>query len=143
MYVVVKIADRDALAVWTLPYVTSWRLSPDMLVTRLVDPTYDYTFPTAFNLDTHGNPSSLPPAQWYEINKLIIKIEQDLNDKNLPEYDDRNEWITRAIKEFWRDEPCYVWRDEFEKWYERFIHWSYVSEKDENTLVVSHFKTQG
>jgi len=136
MDVVVKIADRDALAVWTLPYVTSWRLSPDMLTKRLVDPTYDNTFPTAFNLNAHGIPSSLPPAQWYEINNLIIKIEQDLENKNLPEYDDRNEWITRSIKEFWRYELSYVWLDEFEKWYERFIHWSYVSEKDENTELV-------
>lgn len=59
-----------------------------------------------------------------------------MKNKNLPEYDDRNEWITRSIKEFWRYEPCYVWCDEFEKWYERFIHWSYVSEKDENTELV-------
>jgi hypothetical protein len=38
MRVVVEITGREALALWTLPYVTSWQLSPDMLLKRLADP---------------------------------------------------------------------------------------------------------
>lgn len=53
-----------------------------------------------------------------------------------PTYDDRKEGMTLSIEEFWRYEPCYVWRDEFEKWYERFINRSYASEKEENTALV-------
>jgi hypothetical protein len=32
MSIIVEIKGRKALVVWTLPYVTSWRLSPDTLL---------------------------------------------------------------------------------------------------------------
>ena len=35
MNVVVKIAGRDALPIWTIPYVIAWDISADMLVKRL------------------------------------------------------------------------------------------------------------
>ncbi len=101
MNVVVEIEGRDALPVWTLPYVTNWLISPDMLATNLADPTHYYTFPNAFNLDNYGVPSALPPDQWNEINCLLKKIDQDLTDKNLPKYKSRKKWLRRSIEEFW------------------------------------------
>ena len=88
MNVVVKIAGRKALVVWTLPYVTSWLLSPDKLLKKLADPDFEkelwwlnidmhqrklndpgykppLPFPAAFILDIHGTPSSLPSTQWH------------------------------------------------------------------------------
>lgn len=127
MNVVLEIAGRDALAVWTLPYVTSWRLSPDMLLERLA--SHGSIFPTAFNLNTHNIPSPLPPAQWDELYNLIQKTEQDITDMNLSKRNDRAEWIKRSIEEFWRYESCYVWLDEFEKWfYEKFTKKIWASE---------------
>jgi hypothetical protein len=131
MNVVVNIDGRDALPVWVTPYVTSWRLSPDMLLERLA--SHNSTFPTAFNLSIHNKPSPLPPAQWNELHKLVQKIERDLTAKNLPESDGRKEWKKRSIEEFWRDESCYVWFDEFEEWYyEKFMKNYYVYDEGEN-----------
>jgi hypothetical protein len=131
MNVVLEIAGRDALAVWTLPYITSWRLSPDMLLERLA--SHGSIFPTAFNLDTHNIPSPLQSAQWDELYNLIQKTEQDLTDMKLSKHDDRAEWLKRSIEEFWRYESCYVWLDEFEKWYyERFIKNTWASENGED-----------
>ena len=42
MDVVVKIEGRDALPVWTIPYVTAWDISPDMLLKRLAHPGYNH-----------------------------------------------------------------------------------------------------
>ena len=80
MDVVVEIEGREALAVWTLPYVTSWRLSPDMLLERLAgDAMYaGEKFPIAFILASDKTPTSILPAQWHELNNLIEKLEQDL-----------------------------------------------------------------
>ena len=76
MNVVVNIKGREALAVWTLPYVTSWRLSPDMLLQRLAnDEMYvSEKFPIAFTLASDKTPNSVLPAQWYELNNLIEKL---------------------------------------------------------------------
>ena len=58
MEVVEQIAGRETLPVWALPYVTSWRLSPDMLLDRLVKPDYDSpAFPVAFTLDKNNYPA--------------------------------------------------------------------------------------
>ena len=135
MNVVLNICGREVLAVWTLPYVTSWRLSPDMLLDRLMgDPTYSTEqFPRAFNLASNHSPASLPPAQWYELHDLIDKLDRDLRELNLPEFEDRKRWKTKAIEEFWESEAAYVWLDEFEQWYERFIRYNWAKEENENT----------
>ncbi|MGZ5573926.1 MAG: hypothetical protein ACXWEO_02770 [Methylobacter sp.] len=131
MSVVVEIQGRGALPVWVVPYVTSWRLSPDMLLERLAG--HNSVFPTAFNLSINNKPSLLPPAQWNELYKLVQKIERDLTAKNLPESDDRKEWLKCSIEQFWRDESSYVWLDEFEEWYyQKFMKNYYVYDEGEN-----------
>jgi len=52
MSIIVEIKGRKALVVWTLPYVTSWRLSPDTLLERLA--SHSSNFLSAFNLDIHN-----------------------------------------------------------------------------------------
>ncbi|MCK4842607.1 MAG: hypothetical protein KAT04_12120 [Methylococcales bacterium] len=109
MDIVVKIKGREALVVWTLPYVTSWRLSPDMLLQRLVaDEMYvSEKFPIAFTLASDKTSNSLPPAQWYELKKLIEKLELDLTDNNLSRVEDRKAWKKEAIEAFLEDESAY------------------------------------
>ncbi|MDP3839371.1 MAG: hypothetical protein Q8Q54_10655 [Methylococcales bacterium] len=126
MNVVVEIAGREALPVWTIPYVTSWRLSPDMLVRNLVGCDFGtayphYFFPTAFNLDEHGKPSPLSPAQWSGTHNLLGKLHQGLKDEKQRKDKERIEWEMQSIAILLIDETCYVWRDEFESYYERLI----------------------
>ena len=135
MNVVLNIGGRDCLAVWTLPYVTSWRLSPDMLLDRLSGDS-DYStekFPIAFILETNQAPNLLPPGQWYELHNVVEKLERDLTKSNLPEAQDRKAWKKKSIEEFWEYESAYVWLDEFKHWYQRFITDYWVSEENENT----------
>ena len=75
MDIVLKIHGRNTLAVWTLPYITSWRLSPDMLLERLNDSKSK--FPVAFNLNRDGNPTYLVHSQWNELHKLVSKLDND------------------------------------------------------------------
>jgi hypothetical protein len=123
MNVLLNIGDREALAVWTLPYVTSWRLSPDMLLNRLIgDPIYACdNFPVAFNFVASNTPVSIPSAQWYELHNLFEKLDHDLKASNLPKFEDRKAWKKKSIEEFWEYESAYMWRGEFEQWYQRFI----------------------
>jgi hypothetical protein len=131
MNVVVEIQVREALPVWTIPQVTGWALSPDMLLARLIKPDYapGNRFPIAFNLGKQGQAVPIDPAQWVNIDNLISKLGNDLKASNLPSYDRCKAWKDRTIKVFWDDEPGYVWLDEFLVWYERFITSEYVSGK--------------
>jgi hypothetical protein len=133
MDVALNITGRKALAVWTVPYVTSWRLSPDMMLERLNDARS--RFPIAFNLDNSGLPCAIPSAQWDELNNLIMKLEHDLTNLNLPEIDNRKKWLKQSIEEFWEYESSYIWLDEFEYWYEQFIKNTWASEENENTAL--------
>lgn len=137
MNVVLKICGRDALAVWTLSYITSWRLSPDMLLARLVsEPSYaSEKFPIAFNISAINEATLIPSAQWYELKNLIERLEHDLTNMNLPKLEDRKTWKKKSIEEFWEYGSGYVWLDEFSQWYERFINNYWVTEENENTTL--------
>jgi len=90
-------------------------------------------FPIAFILASDKTPTSILPAQWHELNNLIVKLEQDLTDKNASRVEDRKAWKKETIEEFWEDEPAYVWLEEFSQWYEGFINNYWISEENENT----------
>lgn len=118
--VVVNIAGRDALFVWTIPYVTSRRPTPDELLLRLVDADYDFdcgnTFPTAFTLDSHGDPVPIPRSWWVKKLNRIEKLDQRMDD---------DEWDKRTIEVLMEDEVCFIWFDEFKQWfdvYRKYCH---------------------
>lgn len=134
MDVVLKINGREALAVWTIPYMTSWWLSPDMLLERLTSTAS--RFPQAFNLDRNGNPIKLTHSQWDELENLVNKLENHLSDLNIPEHEDRLAWVKESIELFWHYEPSYLWRDEFEDWYYNlYIANTWAAEPSEDTRL--------
>ena len=63
--VVVKIEDRNALPVWTIPYVTSWDINADMLLKRLVSPNYNYE-PSTFGLDQNNHRHTITSINWID-----------------------------------------------------------------------------
>lgn len=105
-----------------------------MLLERLAKPNSN--FPVSFNLEMRGNPSDLVHSQWDELEGLVSKLGSDLTNQNLPEHEDRLEWVTKSIELFWRYEPSYIWRDEFEDWYyNRFIASTWIAEEAEDTSL--------
>jgi hypothetical protein len=106
MDVVVKIQGRDALPVWTIPYVTAWDISPDMLLKRLTYPHYNNEknepiFPTAFNLDSSGCPCPIPSERWADVENRIAMLKDDLDareDNETSQSEDLfDTWCTRSI----------------------------------------------
>ncbi|MGJ0487012.1 MAG: hypothetical protein ACR65R_21095 [Methylomicrobium sp.] len=117
--VVINLAGCEALLVWTIPYATSRRLSPDGLLLRLIDADYEWdcgnTFPTAFTLDSHGNPVLIPRNWWMKKLNRMEKLCQETDDG----------WDKRSIEVLMEDEGCYIWLDEFKQWfnvYKRVCH---------------------
>lgn len=115
MNVVVSINGRDALPVWSIPYVTSGHISADMLLKRLEDPKYTTpSFPTAFNLDS--DKVSLIPKEWWSETKYQL----DLLDEELGLTSaDRDEWRIRSVTIIMQNRGCYIWLDEFKNWFDK------------------------
>jgi hypothetical protein len=128
MNVVVEIAGRDALPVWTIPYVTAWDISADMLVKRLVAPKYnnESTFPSAFNLDSDRKPHLIPSIVWTDyVENSISDFEDEQEDDEITQRKKRNKWRMDCIEIIMQIEGCYIWLDEFKewlKWYNDFIN---------------------
>jgi hypothetical protein len=120
MDVIVKIAGREALPVWTIPYITSWDISADMLLKRLVAPNYnnESAFPDAFNLDSYGDPHSIPSMWWFDTETRISMLEDELTDKKIPQYKKLDKWHKRSVEIIMQSTGCYIWLDEFKKWLE-------------------------
>ena len=116
MKVVITIDGRDALPVWTIPYVTAGIISADMLLQRLVEPEYAIpAFPSAFNLDDN-KPSLIPPEWWAETKLQIALLDEELGFTAL----ERSDWRNRSIGIITQNNRnCYIWLDEFKAWFDR------------------------
>lgn len=118
MNVILKIDGRKALAVWTLPFVVGRKMfGHEQMLQRLYDGLLG--FPKAFILDRHGDIHYLPQIQWLEPLRLISEISREINKKELLLYADRKSWGTKSVELFWEYESCYVWQDEFIRWYSK------------------------
>jgi hypothetical protein len=121
MNVVVDIAGREALPIWTIPYVTSGDVGANELINRLVAPNYgnESTFPTAFNLDSQGKTCPIPSIWWVDTQTMLNLIKDDLDTKELPEHEKLCEWQKRSLEMIiTRNAGCYLWLDELKKWLE-------------------------
>lgn len=122
MNVVIEIAGREALPVWTLPNVTGWQLSPNMMLNRLVDSCYDgysCVFPKAFRV-INGQHCPIEQVTLNEIKNTIDRLGRDLKDRN--EY--HMEWKKRSIEVLCQHRGMYVWLDEFRKWFAHYVCWN-------------------
>ncbi len=119
MNVVVEIAGREALPVWTIPYVTSWDIGADELLNRLVAPNYNNepTFPTAFSLD-RGKPCPVPSIHWIDTQTMIGLVMEDLDNKTLSDDEKLREFKERSLEIIMQQEGCYIWLNEFKTWLE-------------------------
>lgn len=115
MSVVVKIQGRDALPVWTLPFVGGGDLPTDKLAGILAGRWPWYKALSAFKLDPEGSPAVLAPKQW---DRVVTRIEvrgEALKAKFEVSGDPYPAWEIESAKCFPRN--AYVWLDEFARWF--------------------------
>jgi hypothetical protein len=112
MDVILRIQDREALAVWTIPYVTGHYPSMDMIVDELAQPKEfaEVSFPQSFML-TDGDITYLPPGQWIDLQARMERLSEQVGDNH-------EEWRHQSIEIIRNEEPVYVWLDQFQSWFD-------------------------
>lgn len=144
--IVVEITGREALLLWTIPFVTGNHPSPDRLAQMLVNPTGTNSlktrtifpsgsildddssryplFPSAFKLNREVEPILIPPSQWEELATQFDALENDLDDKEQSDLEERQEWI-KLSTELLMKYRAYLWLDEFQAWFEQHLSRTY------------------
>jgi hypothetical protein len=122
MDVTLKIQNREALLVWTIPYVTSHYPSMDMVIDYLaLEPMglVEGEFPTAFTASQNGEISELPASQWIDIQIRMNRLDEASENYT------HEQWRFDSIEIIRTLEPIYVWLDEFQVWFD----WHVKSER--------------
>jgi len=131
MQVTLKINDRgnvrDAIPLRAIPYVTSWKDSPDGIVRTLAAPktvrvgsleiTSRYNGLFAYQMDAQGHFEKVPPEQWESwvvtLDSLTKKSQADERDG--AENENHASWRIKAVLEL--PDNVFVWLDEFQAWH--------------------------
>lgn len=128
MHVTLHIDGRVALPLRAVPYVTSWRTSPDEIVDALAAPKttrHDTNLEVrdrhnelfAYQMDAQGVFAGVPTSQWKSLtvtfDSLTKKLRADERDGAVNE--NHAPWRIKAVLEL--PDNVFVWLDEFESWY--------------------------
>ena len=136
MDVVLNIRGREAIPVWTIPYIAAPNFSADMLLHELTDTReFEAPFPSAFRPINLGDIFIIPRAQWEGLRGRIKLIEKDVNNSGLSEDETRKSWNQKSVELFWEFEPSYIWLDEFRSWYAWHIENEFVYDKGEDVEI--------
>jgi hypothetical protein len=142
MKATVVIDGREAVPVRAIPFVTGWRLSPDMIAKDLAKEGHRRRFKEtlqAFQYDPENRHPLTLPDEWDQILVRLNALNVMLDRSNGGERDE----ITYAR---WRDESpgclprgCFVWRDEFETTYRKGHTSAARHDIDEESLPLNFF----
>ena len=128
MQVTLDIDGRKALPLRAIPYVTSWRTSPDEIVDALAAPKTIKLGPNlevrnrhnelfAYQMDAQGVFARVPTSQWKPLtvtfDSLSKKLRADERDGAVNE--NQAPWRIKAVLEL--PDNVFVWLDEFQSWY--------------------------
>ncbi len=117
---VVKVADRDALPVRVIPYVTGWTISPDVVAKNFARDEAA-PFEKLENTDTYhlvdGRPVKLLPKEWDRYVAALQGLEAELREQFAN--DDRGyaTWVSQSVAKL--PAGVFVWLDEFVADFER------------------------
>lgn len=128
MQVTLDIDGRKALPLRAIPYVTSWRTSPDEIVDALAAPKttkighhleirnrHNELF--AYQMDTQRNFVQIPPSQWESwittYRSLTAQLRAD--ERSGAANENYANWRLKAVLEL--PDNVFVWLDEFQAWY--------------------------
>jgi len=116
----VKVADRDALPVRAIPYVTGWTISPDVVAQNFARDAAP-PFEKLENTDTYhlvdGRVVKLLPKEWDRYVAALQGLEAELRERF--DNDDRGyaAWVSQSVAKL--PAGVFVWLDEFTADFER------------------------
>jgi hypothetical protein len=116
----VQVAGRDALPVRAIPYVTGWCMSPDDVAKQLAqvtgEPFARLRTTLAYFLNG-GTPRKMLPKEWDRYVATLDGLEAGIRAKHKDDALGYSVWLTEAAAKL--PAGVFVWRDEFEKDYQR------------------------
>lgn len=115
MSVVVSIEGRDAIPVRAIPFVTGWKLSPDILATCLAQSSDSPSHPQ--NMVGHhilrgGRIAEMLPKEWDGIVSELQSLSDALHAQEVVEQASYPEWRKQSISVL--PSHCFVWLDTLE-----------------------------
>lgn len=132
MQVTIDIDDggkaRKALPLRAVPYITSWRESPDSIVRTLAAPKIQkfrnglaarlrHNELFAYQMGAQGNVAQVQPSQWESwvvtLDSLTKKSKAD--EREGAENENHAPWRIKAVLEL--PDNVFIWLDEFQHWY--------------------------
>lgn len=163
MQVTIEIDDggkaRKALPIRAIPYVTSWRESPDSIVRTLAAPKTEkyrnglvvrlrHNELFAYQVDAQGKYEQIPPSQWESwvvtLDSLTKKSQAD--ERVGAENENHASWRIKAVLEL--PDNVFCWLDEFQPWYSstrplicgnsEFADVEYVTPDDDEEVCFEH-----
>jgi len=111
---VVRVADRDALPVRAIPYVSGWTISPDVVAKNFArgQPS---PFAKLQNTDTFhlvdGRPVKLLPKEWDRYVAGLQGLEAELRDQFANDERGYAAWVARSVAKL--PQGVFVWLDDF------------------------------
>ncbi len=123
MQVTVEIGGRAALPLRAIPYVTSWKVSPDELVDVLFERSH--ARPSRFNnlcaylMGAQGRFVQVPPEQWSiqraGLESISARLKAGRGGGTGAAVESYSFWQIESILEL--PDNAFAWLDEFQKWY--------------------------
>lgn len=115
MNCIVKIDGREAVPVRAIPFVTGWKLSPDVVARGLAcdDPVGRLEEIRAHHIASDGSHGEMLPKEWDGVVAALRALSDTLK---------ADEKVERASYPVWREQSplklpsrCFVWKNEFER----------------------------
>lgn len=115
MSIVVSIEGRDAIPVRAIPYVTGWKLSPDVLATCLAQSSDWPSHPQSMvghHVMRDGRIAEMLPKEWDGIVSELQSLSDALHAEEVVEQSSYPEWRKQSISVL--PSHCFVWLDTLE-----------------------------
>lgn len=115
MSVVVSIEGRDAIPVRAIPFVTGWKLSPDILATCLAQSSDSPSHPqdmVGHHILRGGRIAEMLPKEWDGIVSELQSLSDALHAQEVVEQASYPEWRKQSISVL--PSHCFVWLDTLE-----------------------------
>lgn len=116
MSVIIHIDGREALPIRSLPFVSGWMLSPDVVAMGFAN-THHWNTKLeeirAYHLMPDGQYASMLPKEWDGIEADLQILSQKLKQNDSFELESYPEWRMQSVSLL--PPNCFVWRDEIEQ----------------------------
>lgn len=128
MSVEVIVDNREALPVRTLPFVSGWMLSPDVVAMTFANTDHWNTRLeglSAYHLRPDGQYAPMLPKEWDGIEADLQILSKKLKQGESFEQESYPEWRIRSIAML--PPRCFVWKKEFEQAFKRsYSRYKYI-----------------